>query len=60
MAAVAGWMTQSDWDEAIAADNFESGGEDRPDAYSPISREETSGCEDRATGDGCYRHLMVP
>ena len=43
MTAVAGYMTQSYWDAALAMDNFESGGEDWPDAYrhSPISREES-------------------
>ena len=47
IAAIAGWMSQSDWELHMATDNFESGGEDWPDAYrhSPISgREESYGC----------------
>ena len=46
-AAIAGWMSQSDWELHMATDNFESGGEDWPDAYrhSHISgREESYGC----------------
>ena len=33
VAAIASWMTQSDWDHHMAPDHFESGGEDWPDAY---------------------------
>lgn len=33
VAAIASWMTQSDWDHHMASDHFESGGEDWPDAY---------------------------
>ena len=33
VAAVASWMSQSDWEHHMAHDHFESGGEDWPDAY---------------------------
>ena len=46
VAAVAAWVSQSDWEVLMTNYNFESGGEDWPDAYrhSPISREESYGC----------------
>ena len=46
VAAIASWMSRSDWEHHMATDHFESGGEDWPDAYrhSPISREESLGC----------------
>ena len=46
VAAVAAWVSQSNWEVLMTNYNFESGGEDWPGAYrhSPISREVSYGC----------------